>query len=290
MRIIRNEPLKKHTSFRIGGRAEYFCQPKSVAELQAAIAFARENKLGISLLGAGTNLLVLDQGVKGLVIKLAGGLDKLQISGPEVTVGAGVLLPRLLVKMAGKGWGGLEFLAGVPGSVGGAVVMNAGAWGKDLGQSVKQVKALDRQGRERSFSRSSLKFGYRKCLLQRSKWIVTEAVIKLKKKSPRLIKQQMADFIAQRRKGQPLGAPNCGSVFKNPAGDHAGRLIEAAGCKGWRIGDAQVSSKHANFIVNLGEARANDVIRLITKIRRAVKERFNITLEPELKIMVKSTL
>jgi UDP-N-acetylmuramate dehydrogenase len=149
---------------------------------------------------------------------------------------------------------------------------------------------VDRQGREKSFSRSSLKFAYRKSSLQRSKWIVTEAVLQLKKRPARQIKRQMIDFIAQRHLGQPLGAPNCGSVFKNPPGDHAGRLIEAAGCKGWRIGDAQVSSKHANFIVNLGEAKANDVIKLLTRIRRAVKERFNITLEPELKIMVKSAL
>jgi UDP-N-acetylmuramate dehydrogenase len=288
MKISRNEPLKKHTSFRLGGAAEYFCQPKSVSELKEALEFAKGKKLAVFILGSGTNLLILDCGFKGLVIKIAGGLNKLAVKNNQVKVGAGWPLPKLLQKLATLNLGGVEFLSGIPGSVGGAVVMNAGAWGKEIGDYVEEIVVVNQSGEEERLSNKRLKFGYRQSWLQGKDLIVTEIVLKLKKKKGSFIKEAMAKYLALRYAGQPLGAPNCGSVFKNPKGEYAGRLIEAAGCKGWRVGDAQVSSKHANFIVNLGEAKASQVIKLIARIQQAVKKRFHIILEPELKIMVKS--
>jgi UDP-N-acetylmuramate dehydrogenase len=286
MRLTRNEPLKKHTSFRIGGPADYFCVPRSVAELQEALAFARTRKLPVAIIGAGTNLLALDKGFRGLVIKMAGGLNKISVRGRMAHAGAGAMLPLLVNKALNRNLAGLEFLAGIPGTVGGAVAMNAGAWGKEIGRYVVRVTVLDRFGRIRVLKRKQLRFRYRHSILQKGKQLIVEAVFRLRRGSRRLIRERIRDYLRHRRAKQPLGSPNAGSVFKNPPGKHAGQLLEAAGCKGMRIGDAQVSPKHANFIVNLGEARSRDVLKLMTRMMGRVK----IKLEPELKIVVKSKL
>ncbi len=288
MKYSRNESLKKHTSFRIGGSADYFCVPKSIEEIREALSFAKERKLGIAILGAGTNLLVLDRGVNGLVIKLGKGLNWIRVEDSRVYAGAGVLLPRLIKVITKKGLGGLEFLAGIPGSIGGAVVMNAGAWGKEIGKFVDGVKVLNRDGKEEVIKLKKLGFGYRKSRFQENRWILTEVVFKLRRKNRKAIERKIKENLLNRKNMQPLGSPNCGSIFKNPKGDFAGRLIEAAGCKGMRIGDAQVSTKHANFIVNLGEAKARDVIKLMTCVQKEVKDKFKIELEPEIKFMLKS--
>lgn len=288
MRYLRNEPLKKHTSSRIGGPADYFCVPKSREELKEALRFVKERRLPVTVLGAGTNTLARDQGFGGLVIRLAGGLNWIKLKPGKVKVGAGVLLPRLIKTLARKSLGGLEFLAGIPGSLGGAVVMNAGAWGKEIGKYVEEVEILDREGNSKIISKRELGFGYRKSRLQGNPWIVTEVTLKLRKKKKKLIEKKIKEYLLKRKKTQPLGIPNCGSIFKNPKGDFAGRIIEEAGCKGMRIGDAQVSTKHANFIVNLGEAKAKEVIKLMARIQKAVSDKFKIQLEPEIKIMVKS--
>ncbi|MDD5382893.1 MAG: UDP-N-acetylmuramate dehydrogenase [Candidatus Margulisbacteria bacterium] len=288
MRLLRNEPLKKHTSFRIGGPADYFCIPRNMAELKDALVFARERGLGTVIIGAGTNLLVLDQGFRGVVVKLAGGLNWIRVNGGRIEVGAGVHIAKLLQVLGNKKLGGLEFLAGIPGTVGGAIVMNAGAWGKEIADYVEQVLVIDRAGRQKILKRRVLGFGYRRSRLQGSRWILAQVVLKLRKKKRGLIRRKVRENLIKRKAAQPLGIPNCGSVFKNPKGDFAGRLIQEAGCKGMRIGDAQVSAKHANFIVNLGDARARDVIKLMTSVQKKVKDRFKIRLEPEIKIMVKS--
>jgi len=281
MKILRNEPLKRHTSLHIGGPADYFCIPTNTDELREALQFAKERKLRLAIMGAGTNLLALDNGFRGLVIKLYGGLNWIKIHRPKAQVGAGVALAKLLFALAKKGLGGIEFLAGIPGSIGGAVYMNAGAWGKGIGDFVEEVRAVDRTGKERIFNQSQLGFGYRKSKLQNSQWIITDIVLKLRRKQRKLISKKIKEYLKLRRDKQPLGTPNCGSVFKNPKGDFAGRIIEKAGCKGMRFGDAQISSKHANFILNLGEAKAKDVIKLMTYIQKAVK----MELEPEVKIL-----
>lgn len=288
MKYLRNELLKKHTSIRIGGSADYFCVPKNIEELKEALQYAKERSLPVAVIGAGTNLLVLDQGFRGLVIKLSKGLNWITYNGQRVQVGSGVDLARLIRSLSAKGWGSLEFLVGIPGTVGGAVVMNAGAWGKGIGSCVAEVKVLDRNGNERIIKKNKLGFRYRKSKLQKNNGIVVEVTLKLRKKRKNKIKKIIREYLLRRRETQPLGTPNCGSIFKNPNGDFAGRLIEAADCKGMRLGDAQVSTKHANFILNLGEAKARDVIKLITRVQKKVKDKFKILLEPEIKIMVKS--
>jgi UDP-N-acetylmuramate dehydrogenase len=289
MKYLRNEPLKKHTTFKIGGTADYFCAPSSAEEISEALDFAREHDLDVSVMGAGSNLLVLDRGVRGLVMKVSGG-GKPSITGQQVRVGAGMMLPRIMTFLAQNGLGGLEFLAGVPGTVGGAIVMNAGAWGKEVAKRVKEVVVVDRSGKKKILTKKELGFRYRRSRLQNGKWIVAEVVFSLTRRDKKKIREEMHDYLTRRKLAQPLGIPNCGSVFKNPTGKYAGQLIEAAGCKGIRYGDAQVSEKHANFIVNLGDAKARDVIRLITAVQKAVEGCFHIVLEPELKIMVKSPL
>jgi UDP-N-acetylmuramate dehydrogenase len=286
MKISRNEPLKKHTSFRIGGPADHFCVPQTVAELIEALNFARARKLPVAVMGAGTNLLALDQGFRGLVIKFAGGLKKITVRGRTVQAGAGALLPVLVSQSLARKLAGLEFLAGIPGTVGGAVVMNAGAWGKEIGRYVVRVTVLDRGGKLQVLNNRQLRFRYRQSSLQQGKYLVVEAVFRLRPGKKPLIREHIKKYLKERKAKQPLGSPNAGSVFKNPPGKHAGKLLEEAGCKGMRFGDAQVSPKHANFIVNLGEARARDVLKLMTRMMGRVK----MKLEPEIKIMVKSNL
>jgi UDP-N-acetylmuramate dehydrogenase len=284
MKYNRNEPLKKHTSFRIGGPADYFCAPANLPQLREALLFASAKRLPVALLGAGTNLLVLDKGFRGLVLKLAGSLARIRVRGRTVYAGGGAPLGQLLAKANRQGLGGLEFLAGIPGTVGGAAVMNAGAWDKEIGRYIVRVKALDPAGREALLNKKQLRFGYRRSSLQKKPLIVLEVVLRLRKVRRSVSRAKSQKYLERRRAGQPLGMPNAGSIFKNPPGKFAGQLLEEAGCKGLRVGDAQVSNKHANFIVNLGEAKAHDVIKLMTKLQRRVK----IKLEPELKIMVKS--
>lgn len=288
IKLLRNEPLKKHTSFRIGGPADYFCVPKDVNELKEALAFARQAKLPIAFIGAGTNLLALDRGFRGLVIKLAGGLNFVEVKGDKVIAGAGNLLPQLVNTLASRGLAGLEFLAGVPGTLGGAAAMNAGAWGKEIGEFIESVSALDLSGSESELKKKDLKFGYRSSLLQKGRLIATSVTLKLKKSRPALIKKNILAILETRRERQPLGIPNAGSIFKNPPGKFAGKLLEEADCKGLRAGDAQVSTKHANFILNLGEAKASDVLKLVTRMQELVRRKFKVRLEPELKVMVQS--
>jgi UDP-N-acetylmuramate dehydrogenase len=289
MRYLHDQPLKKHTAFRIGGPADHLCVPKNVDELQEALRFAKERRLRVVVLGAGTNTLALDRGFRGMVIKLAGSLGGIELNRSRARVGAGVLLPRLMNRLAQKGLSGLEFLAGIPGSVGGAVVMNAGAWGKSIGERVEEVRVLDNKGRLKPLKKGELGFGYRRSRLQGRDWIVIEVALKLRRQKKRLIKEKLQEYLARRKATQPLGIPNSGSIFKNPKGRFAGKLIEEAGCKGMRVGDAQVSAKHGNFIVNLGDAKARDVIKLMTRVQKAVSDKFKIMLEPEIKIMIKST-
>jgi len=288
MKILRKEPLKKHTSFRIGGPAEYFCVPKNVDELRECLLFAGKNHLPVAIIGTGTNLLALDKGFSGLVIKLAGGLNRIKVRGRIVHAGAGAALPKLLASLSRRGLAGLEFLAGIPGTVGGAAVMNAGAWSKEIGPYIERIKVLDKDGNVKVLENKDLDFSYRGSALQASHFIAAEVVLKLRKGKPGPIRKKITGFLEKRKINQPLGIPNAGSVFKNPKGKFAGKLLEEAGFKGMRSGDAQVSTRHANFIVNLGEAKARDVIKLMTRMQNTVWRKFKVKLEPELKIMVQS--
>lgn len=279
MKYKRKESLKKYTSFRIGGPAQYFVEVKTIEELKEALSFAKNKCLKVFVLGAGSNLLIADKGLKGLVIKVA--FADIKRGGNFVRVGAGVLLSKLIDFLAGQELAGLEFLAGVPGSVGGAVVMNAGAWDNNIGSLVQSVLVVNQNGQEKVLTKKQLGFEYRKSKLQTDKLVLVEVLLKLSKGKKEKIKEKIKKNLALRRAKQPLDKPSCGSVFKNPKGKHAGYLIEQAGLRGLRVGNAQISKKHGNFILNLGKAKAADVMKLIARIKKTVK----VKLESEVRLL-----
>lgn len=282
-----DEPMQKHTSFKIGGPADIFVLPEGITDIQQVVQFAYLKKLPLFILGRGSNLLVKDQGIKGIVLKTSPGLNQLEFSGERVRVGAGVSLPYLAKAACEKSLSGLEFIAGIPGTVGGAVAMNAGAAGHSLDELVSKVKVMDLSGEIKELSPAELGFGYRKSCLQQQDWIVLETELQLRKSNQEEIRQTMDELLKKRKKNQPLSFPNAGSIFKNPDSSlgPAGRLIDLAGAKGMRVGDAQVSELHANFIVNLGSAKASQVLKLIEEIQKMVKNKFGVHLELEVKIV-----
>jgi len=280
-----DEPMKKHTSFRIGGPADIFVLPEGLEDVQEVVRFAREKKLPLFILGKGSNILVRDEGLRGIVLKTSPALNKLEFRGEEVTVGAAVSLPLLAVKALQKDLSGLEFIAGIPGTVGGAVVMNAGAAGHCLSEVVSRVRVMDFAGKISDLDSADLEFGYRQSKLQKENLLVLEAQFHLVKGNREEIKKSVDELIGKRKRSQPLSFPNAGSIFRNPPQEPAGKLIELIGAKGKRIGDAQISELHANFIINLGNAEAADVCQLMHEVQGMVKDRFNIHLEPEVKIV-----
>ncbi|MFA4967903.1 MAG: UDP-N-acetylmuramate dehydrogenase, partial [Candidatus Margulisiibacteriota bacterium] len=252
MRILRNEPLSKHTTFRIGGPAKYFCAPRTINELKEALQFAKagensNSRLPIFILGSGSNILISDKGFNGLAINPR--IDDISINGTDVVVGAGLPLQHLLSILAQKGLTGLEFMTGIPGSVGGSVCMNAGTGENAIGKAVVSVWVMNENGIEKAYSFKQSGFGYRKSAFQKKGLIITRVQLKLKKGKTINIRSKMKQLWQKRLSGQPYSLPSAGSVFKNPKGDFAGRLIEAAGLKGKRAGKAEISKKHANFIV-----------------------------------------
>ncbi|MEW6424852.1 MAG: UDP-N-acetylmuramate dehydrogenase [Bacillota bacterium] len=280
-----DEPMKLHTTWRIGGPADFFIDPDGVESLARALGFAREANLPVTIIGKGSNLLVKDGGIRGLVVKIGSGFTRLSVQGNRVSAGAGVGLARLTAAAQDAGLGGFEFLAGIPGSVGGAVVMNAGAFGKAIGDLCEEVELMDETGRLTRRAGAGLGFGYRTSSLQDSKLIVLAATFRGTHRDRDAIRAEAQGIFNRRKKSQPLGEPSAGSVFKNPPGFSAGFLIEQAGAKGMRAGGAAVSGVHANFIVNLGNATAGDVLTLLEQVKSLVWQKFAIELEPEVRIL-----
>ncbi len=281
-----NEPLREHTTFRIGGPADVFVIPKGEADLALTLRLSHEHGVPCRPIGGGTNLLVSDAGVRGVVVKIWKPLGEIDFQGCRVKVGAGAPLPKLAKLAADRGLGGLEFAGGIPGTVGGAIVMNAGAHGGDIGRLVRLVRLYDRTGTCFDQPPEYFEFTYRTSRLQRERhWVVAWVELELEPREPAVILEAMKAYAARRRRTQPLGLPSSGSIFRNPPGDYAGRLIEAAGLKGLRCGDAEVSPVHANFIVNVGQATANDVMRLITQVRQAVYDKFGVSLQLEVELV-----
>lgn len=280
-----NELLSKHTSWRIGGPAEVLAIPAEIADLRLIIKYAKEKVVPLTIIGNGTNILASDNGVKGIVVKIEEGLNGCEVNGTDIAAGAGIRLAQLVAVARDTGIGGLEFLAGIPGTLGGAVAMNAGAHGAAISDILREVTVMDRDGVISRRKPGNLGLGYRTSNLANWSMIVLGAVLTGYPEEKKVIAGRIKNYLTFRKKFQPLDYPNAGSVFKNPPGHSAGKLIEEAGCKGLRVGDAQVSEKHANFIINLGSATAEDVLNLTHKVRERVLRSSGIKLGLEICIL-----
>lgn len=281
------EPLSAYTTFRIGGPAELMLFPSNREMLRELLAFCHEVGTEPFLLGKGSNLLIADSGLAGVTICT----DRMQscrlISDTQIECEAGLPLVKLCMAALDNGLTGLEFAYGIPGSVGGAVFMNAGAYGGEMKDVVESCVCIDKQGKEQTLSAADLNFGYRKSVFQQNGWVVSSVVFSLKKGESGAIRAAMDDILSRRKDKQPLNFPSAGSVFKRPEGHYAGALIEQCSLKGFAIGGAQVSEKHAGFIVNRGGACAKDVLRLIEYIQKTVQGQTGVWLEPEIKYITK---
>lgn len=275
------EPLRRHVSFRIGGPADLLVVPRSADDLRAAAGYLFRERIPFVVLGAGSNVLIADAGIRGVVIKLGKGLDRVAYDGERVIAEAGAGLPHLAREAAHRGLSGLEFAAGIPASVGGAVVMNAGAHGHAMEDVVHAVRVVTPAG-ERVLEASALGYAYRTSVLQTQPAVVLEATLTLARGDPAAVRQRTDAWLRHRGETQPIGPPSSGCVFRNPAGDHAGRLIDLAGGKGLVVGGARVSEVHANYILNTGEATAADVRGLMDKVSALVMEKLGVVLEPEI--------
>ena len=278
------EPLAKHTSFRIGGPAEVLLCPRSEAELGAALAVCRAEGISPRILGGGTNILAPDGGVPGVVISTR-GLDGLELTGDGlITAGAGVPLARLALFAQKNGLTGLEFAHGIPGTVGGGMYMNAGAYGGELVQVAVSARFLTREGELLTLEGEAMGLGYRRSAFMAMSGVIVSASFRLTPGDPEVILARMRELMERRKASQPLDLPSAGSTFKRPVGGYAAALIQEAGLKGLRVGDAQVSEKHSGFVVNLGHATGADVLTLIARVRDRVKANSGIELEPEVRI------
>lgn len=284
MEVRINEPMKAHTSFKVGGPADWFVMPETKEELFAVLDICRRADLPWYMLGNGSNLLISDSGLRGVVISTK-KFDRLDPCDTTLRVGAGVLLSRAAAAALKEGLTGLEFAAGIPGTVGGAVVMNAGAYGSEMKDVLKQVTVLDREGTVLTLSPEELKMGYRTSRIPDEGYLVLEAEFLLNKGDKDAIKEQMDELAAKRREKQPLEYPSAGSTFKRPAGHFAGKLIEDAGLKGFTVGGAAVSDKHAGFVINKGGASAADIASLCRQVQAEVLKQTGIQLELEIRLL-----
>ncbi len=279
------QPMAKYTSFRIGGNAQLMALPQNEAQLGALLRMAREMELPWAILGAGTNVLAPDEGIEGLVICLKDALSGMEQIGPDtIQVAAGVTMSRAAVFAANLGLSGLEFAHGIPGTVGGGVYMNAGAYGGEIKDVCTQVRIMDLEGNAFWITGEEARFSYRHSAMEDNPWIVVAAQFRLTPRPMGEIKEKMQELIGKRRASQPLDLPSAGSAFKRPVGGYAAALIDQTGLKGFRVGDAAVSEKHAGFVVNLGNATAGDVKELLRQVSDRVWEAQGIRLEPEVRI------
>ncbi len=280
------EPLARHTSFKVGGPADYYVEAHTSRGLTACLRLLERRGVPVLLLGNGSNLLVSDLGVRGAVLRLRGEFRRVRwrTGDAGADVGAACAVSRLVREAVRRGLGGLEFAEGIPGSVGGSLVMNAGAYGSEMERVVTRVDAVTAGGEPMALGREELRFSYRQARLPDGA-VVTRVGMALTPETTEAVDARMRAVMAQRRASQPSGHPNFGSVFRNPPDDRAGRLIEAAGLKGLRVGAAEVSRRHANFILNRGGARAEDVRRLIEQVCSTVERRFSVALQTEVRFV-----
>jgi UDP-N-acetylmuramate dehydrogenase len=282
--ISTEQPLAPLTTWRIGGPAELLATPVDADDAACAVSFANGRKLAWRVLGNGSNLLVSDSGVRGLVLRLRKVLDRIDIEGTRVVAGAGTSFPALARAVAQRGLAGIEFGAGIPGSLGGAIVMNAGWHAFEIGNVVDSVSYLEPDGSVVPYPHEACHFGYRTSAFRGRRGVVLGATLTLTPDAPDAVNERLLRFAESRKANQPTDLPSCGSVFLKPEGDFAGRLIEACGLKGSRVGDVEVSEKHANFFVNLGHGSAKDVLTLVELVEREVLAQFGVRLTREFEI------
>lgn len=284
LELKQNEPMKNHTTFRIGGNADFYAEPdeKQIARL---IELARKSQLDVTIIGNGSNLLVADKGIRGLVIAIGKNMSAVTVTGNTITAQAGAMLSAVAAQAARSSLGGMEFAAGIPGSIGGAVVMNAGAYGGEIKDIITKATVLTASGDIKELSRDELSLSYRYSIIPENRYIVLSAQFELIEKPQQQINELMAELREKRIEKQPLEYPSAGSTFKRPEGYFAGKLIMDCGLRGYSVGDAQVSQKHCGFVINNGKATAADVCRLMSDVSRKVHQEYGVELEPEVKMI-----
>ena len=280
-----NEPMKNHTSFRTGGPADVYVKADRAESIIKAIEMLKKENVEYTIIGNGSNLLVSDRGICGAVIEIGSMMNNISVEGEKIYAEAGALLSSLAAAAAENCVTGLEFASGIPGSVGGAVVMNAGAYDGEIKDAIDYADVIDNEGNILRLIKDELGLSYRHSVIDEKKMIVIGAGFRLKEGDGRAIKEKMADFAARRREKQPLNYPSAGSTFKRPEGHFAGKLIEDAGLKGKTIGGAQVSQKHAGFIINTGDATTEDILELMDCCVETVYNKFGVRLEPEVRFI-----
>ena len=283
--VLINEPMKNHTSFKVGGPADILVTPDNVQNLSKVLDICRKEKIPFFIMGNGTNLIVRDKGIRGVVIKIFEDFNHYRVEGEVLTAEAGLLLSKLANVALEHELTGLEFASGIPGTLGGAVAMNAGAYGGEMKDVVLRTEFIDKDGNIRVLQGGQHQFGYRSSYIQKESGIVLKTELKLKKGNRLEIKAYMDDLKKRRKEKQPLEMPSAGSVFKRPEGHFAGKLVEDCGMRGYRLGGAQVSEKHCGFIVNAGDASAGDIMGLIGAIQSNVKNKFGVDLHTEVKVV-----
>lgn len=284
-RVLFDEPMSSHTTFRIGGPAEVFAMPENYEQIGAVLTLCDQKQLPYFVLGNGSNLLVSDSGYRGVIIQMDRNMEEIRLEGNEIHACAGALLSSIAVAARNASLTGFEFAGGIPGTLGGAVVMNAGAYGGELKDVLKEAVVMDREGKIFTIPVEKLEMGYRTSVIKTAGYLVLEAVIALEKGDPEKIRATMKDLSDRRTEKQPLDCPSAGSTFKRPEGYFAGKLIMDSGLRGYRIGGAQVSEKHCGFVINAGGATAKDVRALMDHVISTVQEKYGVTLEPEVKFL-----
>lgn len=283
--VLTYEPMSRHTTFKIGGAADIFLTPETERQAEAAIQEAKSKNLPVFILGNGSNILVGDKGIRGVVLSLYKRINKIEVCGSEIFAGAGALLSAVSAAATRESLEGMEFASGIPGTIGGAVYMNAGAYGAEMKDIIKSVRYMDGDGNISELKGEDCRFEYRKSCFTDSDLIILGCTVKLKKGSIEEIRAKVADLTQRRVSKQPVDKPSAGSTFKRPEGYFAGTLIEEAGLKGIRCGGAEVSKKHAGFIINAGGATAKDVLELIKLVQDTVYRKKGVMLEPEVKLV-----
>lgn len=284
-KVKADEPMKRHTTFRIGGPADYFLMPSSLKEVKGIIEICKEESLPYFILGNGSNLLVSDEGYRGVIIQLYRNYGDISVEGNVIRANAGALLSQIASAAKNASLTGFEFAGGIPGTLGGAVVMNAGAYGGEMKDVLKEVTVMTGNGEILTLPAEKLEMGYRTSVVKTNGYLVLGAVIELEKGDQEAIKTRMKELTEQRVGKQPLEFPSAGSTFKRPEGYFAGKLIMDAGLRGYQTGGAQVAEKHCGFVINKDNATAADVCRLMKDVQDKVKEQFGVTLEPEVKFL-----